>query len=662
MKKISIFLSSVLMGMMLMLPASAVNDYFTHSDRMASGAQVRAQQFNNVFDNIVTGLDKLPSQAQGNRDTRNFATATGTANAYVIASALTHITGSYASGQEVVFIAPATNTAASTLNVSSIGASAIVNKDGSAIAAGVIQNNSMVHVRYNTFRSSWELMGAYILSSGVSVSAFASTLLDDADAAAMLVTLGSTPGTVTPSDAVVVDANKDALGFRKITGSTSTGFAAEFTYTGVTDNEGPVYAIVTSATGTSNALNGVNASATGKGVRGVASHATGANIGVYGENNSSSGVAVYASTTVAGGLPIYAISLDLADNNPGAIIAKGSRQFRLNPRSAGAGYNPIAVAGDQTLITTGPAAAVDTSALVLAPHATDAVGIRMDSTTDTVAISGIANFATNWQILGVTVTPTAAEINKLAGTPAGLTSTEIGYLDGVTSAIQTQIASKITAPLTGDVTTSASASTIANDAVSNAKLANMATQTIKGRTTAGTGDPEDLTGAQALAVLGVTATAAELNKVDNLITGDLNFRGALVRDAAVQALTSGSETKLTFTTELYDTSTIHDNATFNTRLTVPSGVTRVKIAGQVGFASNSTGIRYIIGLKNNSTVQGGFYLSVPTVSVGVSVLQASSAVLTVVAGDYFEIAALQNSGGSLNTDSNYTWFSMEIVE
>lgn len=54
------------------------------------------------------------------------------------------------------------------------------------------------------------------------------------------------------------------------------------------------------------------------------------------------------------------------------------------------------------------------------------------------------------------VTATAAEVNKLAGTPAGLTSTEIGYLDGVTSAIQTQIDTKAAdsavVKLTGDQT------------------------------------------------------------------------------------------------------------------------------------------------------------------------------------------------------------------
>ena len=49
-----------------------------------------------------------------------------------------------------------------------------------------------------------------------------------------------------------------------------------------------------------------------------------------------------------------------------------------------------------------------------------------------------------WKIDGTAVTPTAAELNKLTGTPAGLTATELGYVDGVTSPIQTQLDAKQT--------------------------------------------------------------------------------------------------------------------------------------------------------------------------------------------------------------------------
>lgn len=49
---------------------------------------------------------------------------------------------------------------------------------------------------------------------------------------------------------------------------------------------------------------------------------------------------------------------------------------------------------------------------------------------------------------------------------------------------------------------------IDNDAVTNAKLANVNTATIKGRVTAGSGDPEDLTVAQVKTLLGVQEVVA----------------------------------------------------------------------------------------------------------------------------------------------------------
>lgn len=95
-----------------------------------------------------------------------------------------------------------------------------------------------------------------------------------------------------------------------------------------------------------------------------------------------------------------------------------------------------------------------------------------------------------------------------------------------------------TIALTGDVTgsgTGSFAATIASDAVSNTKLANMATKTYKGRTTAATGDPEDVAVATLKTDLVLVKADVGLSNVDN--TADVSKSVANAVEWAGAALT-----------------------------------------------------------------------------------------------------------------------------
>lgn len=101
----------------------------------------------------------------------------------------------------------------------------------------------------------------------------------------------------------------------------------------------------------------------------------------------------------------------------------------------------------------------------------------------------------------------------------GTLATQSGTFSGTSSGTNT---GDQTITLTSDVTgtgTGSFATTIANNAVTNAKAADMAVNTLKGRVTAGTGDPEDLTAAQARTVLGLATVATSGSAAD--LTGNL---------------------------------------------------------------------------------------------------------------------------------------------
>lgn len=111
-------------------------------------------------------------------------------------------------------------------------------------------------------------------------------------------------------------------------------------------------------------------------------------------------------------------------------------------------------------------------------------------------------------------TPANADLIGLADSAASNTLKKLSWI-ALKAALKTYfdtLYNKYVHPNhSGDVTSVADgAQTIAANAVTNLKLADMANATIKGRVTAGAGDPEDLTAAQARSILNV-ANGAQKN-------------------------------------------------------------------------------------------------------------------------------------------------------
>jgi hypothetical protein len=145
------------------------------------------------------------------------------------------------------------------------------------------------------------------------------------------------------------------------------------------------------------------------------------------------------------------------------------------------------------------------------------------------------------------------------------------------------------------------------------------------------------------------------------------FRGALVRKAADQTTlnATGAGVALTWDSETggYDTDTIHDNSTEPTRLTVPTGVTRVRLSAQVYWLLTTADTFKLLQLeKNGSFAYVGSASSGTEIGASSGSGQIHSPVLTVTAGDYFEIRLFEESDTSITIESDNSWFAMEIIE
>lgn len=143
--------------------------------------------------------------------------------------------------------------------------------------------------------------------------------------------------------------------------------------------------------------------------------------------------------------------------------------------------------------------------------------------------------------------------------------------------------------------------------------------------------------------------------------------GALVGKTGNQSLAgSTNNILLSWDYEEYDTNTVHDNVTNNSRLTVPAGASYIKVKVSLQWQSGVTGnLRSLRFLKNGSAAFfGNIDLNrVDETGAHNSSIYAETAPISVSPGDYFEVEVDNtDSTALLLLAGNTTWYAMEIVQ
>lgn len=129
---------------------------------------------------------------------------------------------------------------------------------------------------------------------------------------------------------------------------------------------------------------------------------------------------------------------------------------------------------------------------------------------------------------------------------------------------------------------------------------------------------------------------------DNPVRG--YTEGARVYHDAGQTIPNDTYTSLAFNSERYDTDTIHDPVTNNSRLTCRT-TGKYIICFNGYFAENTTGTRLILFMLNSTTVIACFE---PGAVTGTHTRIPLCTIYDLSVDDYVEAQVWQNSGGDLS--------------
>lgn len=153
------------------------------------------------------------------------------------------------------------------------------------------------------------------------------------------------------------------------------------------------------------------------------------------------------------------------------------------------------------------------------------------------------------------------------------------------------------------------------------------------------------------AIVSLNVTAAVIEQLQSAIDAvSTENKSCRVYHSVAQTIPTGVVTVLAFDSERWDTDSIHDNVTNNTRLTCKTAGLYL-ITAHVGFTANANGRRSIYLKKNNTTWIG--IVGLPSVPDGVtSTLLEVTTQYQLDVDDFVEVYCYQNSGGDLTVAVN----------
>jgi hypothetical protein len=140
------------------------------------------------------------------------------------------------------------------------------------------------------------------------------------------------------------------------------------------------------------------------------------------------------------------------------------------------------------------------------------------------------------------------------------------------------------------------------------------------------------------------------------------FRRAFVRRTTNITTTTNTLLLVPWGTAVYDNGALVDLGAQATRITIPSSYTLARFWWGLTWTGNTTGTRHGVVQKNGALLEGDSRLNISGVTQS-TYMSSSTPWLIVTAGDYFELGALQDSGGNLDVIQGVsTYFAAEIMK